>query len=366
VPGLRDETRSLRDKIAEKRASETLLRNEIKRLDLALGKHRLYMDEDRVISGVSTANFTEADGKQLADPSVKITRQLVRQSNARLDERAKSVSSDGWQKLPEMDAVIAKRQEALADLNKKITDIDALWRDDSDKLNQQKEKIKVTLDKAKSTQLYDTSIRKTNIGKLEVKIRQLLELELHSLADLDPVGRILECNANNPRVIINLGAKDRVIPGLLFEVFQYDRGKYVEKGMVEVVEVRTEIALCRVLRVKNHKTWPIAENDYIGNPVFSADRPKVFFVAGRFNKFNRENIESFIRQTGGIVRDRLTPGTDFLVAGKECERDEDRAREFQVLKMNEEQILKYVRSEFRPTATPAVPAAPAAMPAGNK
>ena len=358
IPGIKAEGTDLRNRIAEKSATEALLKREIKRLDSHLGKHRVYMAGDKVVTAVATTSLPESGGKTLDPSSQVVAKQIVNGANTRLEERAKVVAGDTWQKWPTMDELIGKRQEQLADLQKKVSDLEAAWRTDSEDLNTRQEKLTLTSDKALRKHNEDISTRQTKIGKLEVKIRQLLELELHWIKDLEPVGRILETNVNNPRVIVNLGARDKVIPGMLFEVFQYDRGQYHEKGMIEVVEVRSQISLCRVLKVLNNKTWPLAKNDYIGNPIFSADRPKVFVVAGDFIKFGRSDIEGFIRQTGAVVRDRLSPGVDYLVAGfkDSAAREKDRAREFQVVAMNEDNILKYIRAEFRPVATVATTA----------
>ena len=159
---------------------------------------------------------------------------------------------------------------------------------------------------------------------------------------------MLEVNPTSPHLIINLGTSDRVVPGLLFEVFQYERGRYVEKGMVEVVQTQAQIATCRVLSVVDPRKAPLSKNDYISNPVFSIKRPKVFVVSGEFKTHNKEDLEMFIRQTGGIVREKLSPGVDILVAGERSDKDQDNAREYQVQAMTEVQLLKYIRRDFKP------------------
>jgi NAD-dependent DNA ligase len=203
-------------------------------------------------------------------------------------------------------------------------------------------------EKAEKSNREDYSRRATRIGQLEDRIRDLLELELRWLTDLEPEGRLLEVNPTSPHVIINLGSSDRVVPGLIFEVFQYDRGKYVEKGMIEVVQTQAQIATCRVLNVKDARKMPLSQNDYIGNPVFSTRRPKVFVVSGEFKTHNKEDLEMFIRQTGGIVREKLSPGVDILVAGERSDKDQDNAREYAVHAMTEEQLLKYIRRDYAP------------------
>lgn len=363
IPGLKEEGIRLRTSIAEQRKGAAILRHEIERLDIELGKHRTYLTGEDVLTGVATTTYTTSvNGKPLPVSTAQLTKETAQVANARLEERSKSIAGEAWQKMPSMEELIAKRQEQLAALQKQISDGDAAYRDQNDKLTAQKEKLILDRETAVKKHNEDLSTRLTKIGKLEVEIRTLLELDLRWLTDLEPLGRILECNALANRVIINLGAKDKVMPGLLFEVFQYERGKYRTKGLVEVVEVRPAIALCRVLEIDDRKTWPLAENDYIGNPVFNPNRPKSFVVAGDFARFNRADIESFIRQTGAVVRDRLSPGTDFLVVpSKEYKgREMDRAREFQVVALEEARILRFLRTEFKPKAVVVSATAPAA------
>lgn len=368
VPFQIDELARLRASIAEQRKSEAVLRHEIQRLDIELGKHRTYLAGEDLLTGVASTTYTtSANGKPLPAATGAVTKETAQRANARLEERAKSVAGEAWQKAPNIEEVISKRQEQVAVLQKKLTDAEAEYKTRNDQLTALNEKQILARDAAARKHNEDISTSLTKIGTLEVEIRKLLELDLRWLTDLEPLGRILECNAHNPRVIVNLGAKDKVMPGLLFEVFQYDRGKYRVKGLVEVVEVRPAISLCRVLEVQDRKTWPLAENDYIGNPMFNPDRPKTFVVAGDFLRFNPADIESFIRQTGGIVRDRLSPGTDYLVVKSDYKgREMDRAREFQVIAIDEERALRFLRTEFKPKAVVAASAPAPAAPAVAK
>lgn len=351
VPGTKSEINQLQTGIAKKREQEALLLRERRRLDGELAKYRIFMTGEDIHSGMATTSFTNAaDGKALTTNNAIVSKSHVQQANARLETQAASVASDGWQKMPDMENLISKRQDQLASLQKHISDLDVAFKDDEDKLKTQLEKQILARDQAVKKHNEDNSTRLTKIGKLEVEIRKLLGLELRWLTEIEPLGRVLECNSHNPRIIINLGSQDKVVTGLLFEVFQYDRGHYRTKGLVEVVEARPKISLCRVIDVADHKTWPLAENDYIGNPVFSKERPKKFVVAGDFNTFNRSDIEGFIRQTGAEVRDSLSPGTDFLVvpSNEYKGREMERAREFQVIAMDEAQILRFIRPEFKP------------------
>jgi len=135
---------------------------------------------------------------------------------------------------------------------------------------------------------------------------------------------------------------------LIFEAFNFEKGVYVEKGMLEVIEAKPGISVCRILSQKNRRLHPLAKEDRIGNPTFSPRRPKTFVLAGEFERYNKGDLESFIKRSGGLIAQKIGPGVDFLVVGKEAKREEASAREYQILGMKEEQLLKYVLPLFAP------------------
>lgn len=348
VPSLVSKVNELKLKIRDHENAIDLRKRELRRADLELAKSRYLLVGDKVVAGIATHDVTEVDGKPLADSPWALTRTLIATSQKDTESLKAEHESPIRQKFEKLDQAVANRQDELQAVLKRINDQEGAFREDQDRLNAQIETLGVEKEKAEKANREDYSRRATRIGQLEDRIRDLLELELHWLKDLEPEGRILEVNPTSPHVIINLGANDRVQPGLLFEVFQYDRGRYVEKGMLEVVQTQAQIATCRVLNVKDARKLPLSQNDYIGNPVFSTRRPKVFVVSGEFKTHNKEDLEMFIRQTGGIVREKLSPGVDILVAGERSDKDQDNAREYAVHAMTEDQLLKYIRRDYAP------------------
>jgi len=348
VPSLLTKVSELKIKIRENEGSIELRKREMRRADLELAKARYLISGDKVLAGIATHDQTEIDGKPLADSPWALTRTLIATSQKDTESLKAEHESPIRQKFEKLDQAVANRQDELQAVLKRINDQEGAFREDQDRLNAQIETLGVEKEKAEKANREDYSRRATRIGQLEDRIRDLLELELRWLTDLEPEGRLLEVNPTSPHVIISLGASDRVVPGLIFEIFQYDRGRYVEKGMVEVVQTQAQIATARVLSVKDPRKMPLSKNDYIGNPVFSTRRPKVFVVSGEFKTHNKEDLEMFIRQTGGIVREKLSPGVDILVAGERSDKDQDNAREYAVHAMTEDQLLKYVRRDYQP------------------
>ncbi len=348
VPSLRAEIEQLRNQIRSSEESVNLRKREVFRADLELAKVRYLMVGDKVLAGIATADQPPIEGKPLTDSSWALTRTVMATTLKDTESRKAEHESALRQKFEKLDAVVAARQDELQAVLKRITEQDSSYHEDQERLNTQTENLGKEKAAAAKANRENSSRGLTKIGQLQDKIRDLLELELHWLTDLDPEGRLLEVNPTSPHVIINLGSSDRVVPGLLFEVFQYDRGQYVEKGMIEVVQVQAQIATCRVLSVKDPRKMPLSQNDYIGNPVFSTRRPKVFVVSGEFKTHNKADLEMFIRQTGGIVRETLSPGVDILIAGDRSEPVQDKSREYQIRAMKEEQLLKYVRRDYSP------------------
>jgi hypothetical protein len=348
VPVLLTKVNDLKMKIRESENAIELRKRELRRADLELAKARYLIVGEKVVAGIATHDQTEIDGKALPESMWALTRTLIATSTKDTESLKAEHESPIRQKFEKLDQAVANRQDELQAVLKRINDQEGAFREDQDRLNAQVETLGVEKEKAEKANREDYSRRATRIGQLEDRIRDLLELELRWLTDLEPEGRLLEVNPTSPHVIINLGASDRVVPGLIFEVFQYDRGKYVEKGMIEVVQAQAQIATCRVLSVMDSRKMPLSQNDYIGNPVFSTRRPKVFVVSGEFKTHNKEDLEMFIRQTGGIVREKLSPGVDILVAGDRSEKDQDNAREYAVHAMTEAQLLKYIRRDYAP------------------
>jgi hypothetical protein len=346
LASLQAEWTELDRKIAISKASLEAAQHALFVADLGLRAHGYLMDGDQVVSGIATTDTKDIDGKPLPDGPWTFTRDNIAIAHKDMASLKDEHDSDQRQKFPKLEDVIRQRQDDQQAVLKRINDQETSLKEDTERLNTQLDTLTKEHDTVDKANKEEVSRRLTRIGQLEDRIRSLLELELHWVHDLQPQGQILEVSPSSPEVVINLGAKDHVFPGLLFQVFQYDRGTYVDKGMIEVIGVDRQIATCHITSVVNPRLFPISKNDFIANPVFSTGEPKVFVVSGEFKQFNKSDIENFIRQTGGVVRDKLGPGIDILVAGDRSEKDQDNAREYQIQAMTEDQLLSFVQHAF--------------------
>ncbi len=137
-------------------------------------------------------------------------------------------------------------------------------------------------------------------------------------------GRIMRAIPGSNVVYINLGAADRIKPGMGFEIFapgRDARGDLRGKASVEVVTAMEETAECRVTRTTPNQ--PIVEGDIVVNLAYERNRQPKFVVRGDFDldydgstDYNGvEQITALIRQWGGQVVETLDESVDFLVVG---------------------------------------------------
>lgn len=349
---LREEVNQYQKRIVVAEDSIALRRREISRLNNQLAQTRILFSGDTPLVAVTLPPSDELkDNPVMAmtgqkDTTWKFTSDQVSNSVKRLEGEKAIIESPKFQDNTSLDEAIRKRQQELQDVTKRISDDEALFTKDHDDLTKRLDDINAAREKTEKQHREDYGRRATNISKLEDDIGKLLELELKWVTEIEADGKIEETAAN--QVIIDLGTRDKVFPGLLFSVFNHEKGRYIDKGMVETIEVRDGIAVCRVLKQNDPKTFPIGRGDLVGNPVFDAKAPKTFFVAGEFKHYNKEDIEQFIRSTGGVVATALGPNCDFLVCGERSDPERAAARQFQILAMTEDQALSFVQKTFPP------------------
>jgi hypothetical protein len=139
-----------------------------------------------------------------------------------------------------------------------------------------------------------------------------------------PDGKILRVVEEADRCYINLGLKDRVIPGLTFSIYsqagipQTGEGK----GKIIVTNVSDTISECRISM--QDKKDPILANDLIANLVFDVLRQYTFVVEGEFDLHGRgeatqdgaKEVRLLIQRFGGKNAKEVEIDTDFVVMGE--------------------------------------------------
>lgn len=353
IPKLLADRKALLEDIANQEREVQLRLTALERADVELGKHLAYFNESGLLGGISTPGHETDTVNGVPDTKLKdhrlfLAKQALIESGTRLDALKTEYTGKARQSFPSLEASIRKRQDELQAINARISDADAVFQKDRQALQDKleafnAEQLKNTKDASKQL-----GVLNTGISQLEARIRELLELDMRWLTEIEQVGSVLAVEERSSRVIINLGSQERTFPGLLFQVFNFDKGTFKSKGMIEVIEVKDGISVCRILSQPDRRVFPISKDDRIGNPTFNPRRPKTFVVAGEFDHYNKADLEAFIRRSGGIVAEKLRPGVDYLVAGARSDSEIAHAREYQVLGMKEEQLLTFVQPLFSP------------------
>ncbi len=325
----------------------------------ALKQHRddledVYLER---ASALSAYNIQVVDGNVIGDEKsnqlwLAFTNLLVA-----YQERSLAVWDKGENKaeriaFEEMNNIIASMRDSTDDILNKINDEEDAFNTTQDRLNEEKDELDDADNKmTRAHNDREARLKSEKLG-LETDIRELLELELTWLTEVQEDGELLEAAEAGDYAVINLGSEHSCVAGLRFEIFNIEKGMHVTKGFAEVIEVGPRTSSCRILRESQSSRRPITNGDKIGNPVFSPNKPRTFVLAGEFQRYNAEDIANFIRQTGGIVRkvlgpqDSVGPNDDFIIAGKDADLHLNQAREFHVIAMTEDYLLDFVQTTF--------------------
>jgi hypothetical protein len=134
----------------------------------------------------------------------------------------------------------------------------------------------------------------------------------------DPDGEILSINDNRQLVYINLLRKDRLFKGTKFAVYSLEKGgQKLDKGIIEVLEVRESLSsVCAIVSVKD-PTWPLKSGDKIYNELYEGGRTRYVAFAGRFTgKLSNEEAAAGLRKFGDVYQDKVTDQTNYVVVAE--------------------------------------------------
>ncbi|MFW5750322.1 MAG: hypothetical protein ACOCZK_01615 [Planctomycetota bacterium] len=336
-----DELIGLKADIEELQEQIALREKQLARYDLHLSSRGVYFDaQGNKIRGGQDDPTPWESSRSYIEELVKRSNTVVESYNARV--------SRGY---PDMRQVINDLRNEINQTMQQSTRQDDDFERAKNRLLEELDALEREKEQNEEQYHRDYSELATRRTQLDQRIRELLELRLRELEELQPDGRVVKAMSTSNYVIIDIGSRDRVRLGLKFEVFRYIRGRYTEKGMVEVIDVEPTQATCRVLDVVDPRRLPLANGDMIGNPVFSTRRSMHFVLAGEFELYNKSDLKEFIEEAGStaeVLNDpqEMQPGVDFLVAGSRSDLFKNKAREFHVIAMTEAQLVKYLQTTF--------------------
>jgi hypothetical protein len=355
--------------VAALQAEITGLRESIRRLqdeDVFNRQHELHKLNLRLsqlgLRRVSDDNWSRVYAEGTGDWT--LTRSTIEAKLSRMSADADRLRS--YDQSPQLHEALndayRKLRLALGEVMEQVAKDDTIYQADKQRLLDKIDELDAAIRQETSDHAIAYGEQAIRKSRLDTEIRELLALKLEWLEALEPVGKVIESDSERGFIIINLGARSRVQRGLRFEVFTFERGRFQGKGLIEVIRTKEDWATCRLLDYDSQSEVPIANGDFIGNPIFSVERAPTFALAGTFEHFNQDDLAYFIEQTGGeikrIIRPlksgedergvqrRIGPGIDFLVAGNGSDIQQEEARQYHMIAIDEPTIRKFLNPRY--------------------
>jgi hypothetical protein len=136
-----------------------------------------------------------------------------------------------------------------------------------------------------------------------------------------PDGRVLEVSDRLGSGWIDIGANQRVVNGIVFEV--RSPGDEAVKGFAEVTAVKANSAEVRFTGVVDRFSPPVA-GDVIANRLYDPVGGRNAVLVGRFSgTFNDADLKTLLAKMGIQVQPKVDKTTHFLIVGSEVWTDPD-------------------------------------------
>lgn len=147
----------------------------------------------------------------------------------------------------------------------------------------------------------------------ELKIKEIVKQETNFVH-----GKVLRPDVPNRVAFINIGSRERVVPGLKFLVGRRGvQGKFEYKGKIEVKKAWMTYAECSIVELYDPTMKPITEGDHIVNPLFSKERPIVLAFVGEERpvrlRYSVDEAARRIKEIGSEVRKDVGLDVDYVV-----------------------------------------------------
>ena len=210
------------------------------------------------------------------------------------------------------------------------------------------------------TQVRNENLRKRTAGNtVQSDLRRRIDTIQFNRAEArerrEPDGDIMVIDSARRICFINLLRRDRLFMGTRFFVYSLEKGgQKLDKGEVEVIEVReNNSSICAITRTYD-KEWPIKVGDRIYNELYDGGRPRHIAIAGRFTgRLSNLEAAALIRSFGDFYQPKVDEKTSYVVVapGYEEHPNYKAAQEFGVKILREPILYDYLgvpRSSPRP------------------
>ncbi len=244
------------------------------------------------------------------------------------------------QEVSKLQAEVSQLRGQVEDLSSKLADKEARYTQQL--MNKDGEITRLTFQYEREIRLLKEEVAQRDDTIARLKIERLPE---KGLASAKPQGSIVKV-ANRNIAYIDLGRKDFVRPGLVFEVYQQIGKQRKKKGMIEINRVEETWSQVTILE-ETSELDPIVPGDYVWSPFYKKGKaPKLVFVGEKLKTplLSKEFLVRKLTARGAKVADNVDADTDYVVAieGYQDDPKYKEARLLGIMVLREEDILPYI------------------------
>ena len=271
----------------------------------------------------SANNSVSSLERQLAD---------ARSSERELRDRVAQVESSGDEKVEQVEQEFEGYKVAASRYQEEVENAISAIDDSRVKLDRDYRNRLANLQGRLDEANQENSVFRAQIDDLSKKTENY-RVKPQSPAELVD-GRVVSVPGAGGQFFIDLGRKDRVVPGMTFEVYEDASairpdprtGEYVRgKASIEIIRVNADTSAARIIREIPGR--PVVKDDVIANAVFNPDYRFKFLVHGQFDidgdgrvsETEADYVRRRVLEWGGelVEGDELTGDLDFLVLGEQ-------------------------------------------------
>jgi hypothetical protein len=211
----------------------------------------------------------------------------------------------------------ASLQKEIAELNKQIAAEKTQYNERKTKFNEDKTKaegeITQEVEKYAADEIkVNNEIRELKRQLEELKVKEIIKQEINFIH-----GKVLRPDVPNKTAFIDIGSRERVVPGLKFLVGNRGvQGKFEYKAKLEVKKAWMTYCEVAIIEVYD-KDKPVVEGDHIVNPLFNKERPIVVAFVGEDRpirlRYSVDEAGRRIKEIGSEVRKEVSLDLDYVI-----------------------------------------------------
>lgn len=250
--------------------------------------------------------------------------------NAELETRIKGLESELTAAKAATDQVTADKDKTIAELRGQISDEQKNAQDRIQELEGTLEQVRGQVaerdGEVRKTREDATAERRKSEAQKAIDDARIAQLSADTKFARDPHstapdGSILEVSDRLGTGWINIGANQRVVRGIVFEVRSSRPGDSAIKALAEVTAVKNNSAEVLFSNVVDRFSPPAA-GDLISNRLYDPSGGRNAVLVGRFSgTFNEQDLKALLVKMGITVQNKVDKTTHFLIVGSEMWND---------------------------------------------